>query len=317
MSKEFDYATAWKELAVPAMKALDSFQRTAIQSLVPQLVELHQGKDLNIPISDLMRKDLQPLSDKQIAEISQVCHDYTHWKPSKTVGVQWISADFCGWKIANVCDQILKLRFDDLRNLLIIEGKFRATYSDINNWIWNEWGLATEANFEFYKNCGLSFSLNKIEESYEILKRTCPDKMWDTNSYNVWEKGSKEAAFQSIFPKNDFVYFEEFMTINHKPHPYVIGNMHLEHSDGILNEASIKRAEQKGAHCYYKESQFDRSFCNLDYSEHTSEQAIKLKLKQNTTFKDIQPILLQMKPYLEENKYSGFAFNVNGFTLEN
>jgi hypothetical protein len=82
------------------------------------------------------------------------------------------------WKVANVCDQVLRLRLAQLpHNILIHEGVFRVTFSNRDCWLWDEFGLATEKNLEIFKSCGLSFRKKTIEESAKKLVKLCGD-LW-------------------------------------------------------------------------------------------------------------------------------------------
>lgn len=88
--------------------------------------------------------------------------------------------------------------------------------------------------------------------------------------------------------------------VNHKPHPYMIGQGHIRNN--ILNEDEIRRLEKAGlAHCY-------QTGCRVPYDEHTNDRAIFLGMVRTLTNKEAYDALYQCMQILESEKIAGFVF---------
>lgn len=170
---EFNYKKAYCVLAVPAYMNLNALQLNAHTSLIPLVDRLNQGRDLNIPVSPEMRNILTPLMCKEIAELSRACYFVGHWHPTLLP----VIFPGTGWKITNVCDQILRERLKTPHNVLIHDGKFRVTFSSPDCWLWEEFGLATERNLEIFNTCNLPLGSMTLHDSAEKLKTLCGD-LW-------------------------------------------------------------------------------------------------------------------------------------------
>lgn len=170
---DFNYKKAYCVLAVPAYMNLNALQLNAHTSLIPLVDHLNQGRDLNIPLSLEIRDILNPLTCKEIAELSQACYFVGHWRPTL------LRAIFpgTGWKITNICDQILRERLRAPNNVLIHDGRFRVTFSSPDCWLWEEFGLATERNLEIFNTYNLPFGSMTLHDSAEKLKTLCGD-LW-------------------------------------------------------------------------------------------------------------------------------------------
>jgi hypothetical protein len=175
---DFNYEKAYCVQALPAFNALNERQRKTHRSLCLLVKDLSQGRDLNIPISGNMEDiiDQARLSCKELAEISQASYFVGHWHPG-LLEIPFDNKAGESWKVANVCDQILRRRLQTPHNIQIHEGKFRVTFSNKNCWIWDEFALATEANLETFKNCKLSFGELTLEASAQKIAAVIND-LW-------------------------------------------------------------------------------------------------------------------------------------------
>ena len=182
---DFDYEKAYCTLALPAFQALTPKQVKAFNTLLPMVKDLSQDRNLNIPMSAEMTKVLNPLSCGELAEMARASYFVGHWYPS-LLPKPFDNTSGESWKVSNVIDQVLRARLTPPHNIYILEGTFRVTYSDENNWIWEEFGLATEKNLEAFKTCGYRFGLDSIEKSADKLKVICGD-LWDYD--NMPENG--------------------------------------------------------------------------------------------------------------------------------
>jgi len=175
--REFNYEKAYFTQALTSYRKLSEKQADVIGKLLPLVKDLSQQKDLSIPVSDEMKNILADLTCQEIAEISRTIYFIGHWKPG-FVKPLFTNSSGESWKVANVCDQILRARFSPLpHNIQIHEGKFRVTFSNPDCWLWDEFGLATEKNLEIFKTCGLGFGENSIENSAKVLIIQCGD-LW-------------------------------------------------------------------------------------------------------------------------------------------
>ena len=166
----FDYEKAYCVLALPAFKAFNPEQVKAFNTLLPMVKDLGQKIDLNIPVYEGMVEALNPLSCQELAEMARASYFVGHWYPS-LLPRPFDNTSGESWKIANVIDQVLSTRLSPLPyNTQIHDGKLRVTYSDPYNWLWQEFGLATEENLNRFKTCKLSFDLYNIEKSADKLK---------------------------------------------------------------------------------------------------------------------------------------------------
>lgn len=174
---DFNYQKAYCTIAYPAFQKLNHKQRNAHSKLIPLVGELSQGKDLNIPMSKAMTGILDGLSCLEIAGLSRASYFVGHWYPGK-VEKPFDNLRGESWKIANVCDQILRKRLDPPQKIQIHEGKLRVTFSSHHTWTFHEFGLATEKNMEIFKTCGLIFDeYSKFNESAQELEKMCGD-LW-------------------------------------------------------------------------------------------------------------------------------------------
>jgi len=101
------------------------------------------------------------------------------------------------------------------------------------------------------------------------------------------------------------------------PHPYCIGTKLVAHASdnfsGMLGDAAIKSAEEKGIFCETCEAikRKDSSFKILSYDEH--KQALVVSCKKDIKLDDVDKkeaheYLLKCKPIAEKNGYVGFVF---------
>ena len=114
--------------------------------------------------------------------------------------------------------------------------------------------------------------------------------------------------------KNDKEKFKDYPSNNRfrikdsigVPHLYCITSELVcyaaENHNGILDEKSIKDAENSGLRCGMKE-------CHLKYEEH--EQVLLVEINDNRELKDVpglQKYLQSCKALAERDKFAGFAF---------
>jgi len=173
----YNYQKAYYTQVLPAFEAMNEEQHKALSDLLPLVGELHQEqKTLNITISPEIGDILEKLSTPEIATLSRASYFVGHYQPS-LIKAPFDNKKGKSWKIANVCDQILRERLNTPNNILIHQGMLRVTFSNRNCWLWDEFGLATEKNLETFKKSKLQFGEDTIENSAQILKDTIGD-MW-------------------------------------------------------------------------------------------------------------------------------------------
>lgn len=88
----------------------------------------------------------------------------------------------------------------------------------------------------------------------------------------------KKKYEEKYFENNPLMRLHEIADINHKPHPFMIGPMHVahaaDHHSGILGEETLKAIP-----CAHKG-------CDLSYKDHTYDRVLVLQLKK--TIKDTE-----------------------------
>lgn len=209
--KNFDYEKAYFVQALPAFNNLNAKQKEAHALLLPLVADLTQQKNLNIPLTEAMKAIFAPLSCQEIAEISRASYFIGHWKPGFVAPI-FENKSGQSWKIANVCDQVLRQRFGTWpqfpHNVLIHEGVFRVTFSNKDCWLWEEFGLATEKNLDIFKNCGLPFGADTLDASAQRLIELCGDLWGDVDAmpsnaqYNAFLLIKKEKAMEALKAKH-------------------------------------------------------------------------------------------------------------------
>jgi hypothetical protein len=123
----------------------------------------------------------------------------------------------------------------------------------------------------------------------------------------------------------------DITSVNFKPHPYCITPRHVEiaadYHSGMLNEAAIRDAEQRGVKCGMYVNQYNPKQCssnpherwprcNLSRKEHTSDRVCFLDLLRDMTNKEAQEELKKIVGLCDENKIDGFAFVESGFKFK-
>jgi len=172
----FNYQKAYCVQAVPAFNALPAHVKQARAKMLPLVADLAQGKGLAIPLSDEMRAILEPLTNKELAELARASYFVGHWHPSLLPQL-YATGKGESWKVSNCIDQVLRARIETPHNIQIHEGKFRATFSNKYCWLWDEFGLATEENLEVFKTCGLPFGESTLNKSAKKLAAIIGD-LW-------------------------------------------------------------------------------------------------------------------------------------------
>lgn len=178
----FDYEKAYCVFAVPSFENLPHNVKNAHANLIPLVEDLVQDwkKDLLIPMNEKIRDQLDPLTTEQISELSRASYFIGHWKPS-ILPAMFDNEKGVSWKISSCCDQILRERLIPLsKNLEIHEGKFRATLSKIDCWMFEEFGLATEKNLQIFKKYTESVSHNEVFSFAKRIKSLAKqiDDLW-------------------------------------------------------------------------------------------------------------------------------------------
>lgn len=316
--REFNYKRAYREQALPAFKNLNGKQHEAHALLIPLIKDLQQGKDLNIPLTPDMINILNPLSCQEIAELSRCSYFVGHWHPAKEEK-PFDNSKGESWKVANVCDQVLRTRFiaysnNDSplqplqlpHNIQIHEGKFRVTYSNRNCWIWEEFGLATEKNLEIFKTCALSFREDTLEKHAKTLKALCNDLWSDCYDHKEGTEYDNEEIPELLKREIPELVSEVLSCqyINHQPHPFMITNKHIQNSKGMY-------LDPDSAPCGFKAGIYDHC-CQLSYAKHKSDRVIFIRPvgELNNENKQLHSDLLMCKNVLESLgiKIDGFAF---------
>ena len=103
----------------------------------------------------------------------------------------------------------------------------------------------------------------------------------------------------------DFIQVLEIMSVNHKPHRYVLGAQHIVYANDrhsmYISEEVIRAGEKAGAiHCMHPD-------CRLPYDDHTSETGLFISLTRNVTEEEaaaLKPMML----FVESQNLRGVCF---------
>jgi hypothetical protein len=102
-----------------------------------------------------------------------------------------------------------------------------------------------------------------------------------------------------------FAVQEKILTVNHKPHVFVVGPKHFEHASkyhsGTLGNATLDVVP-----CAHPR-------CGLLYAKHTYESALVVLVPEEykadlNTVPGLRDWLITLKPQLEEEKLAGVTF---------
>lgn len=178
----FNYQKAYFTQALPAFENLPQDVKLAHFNLCLLVMELHQNRALEIPMTQAIVDIIEALAIKQIAEMSRASYFVGHWSPSSTL-VPFKNTYGESWKVANCCDQILRKKLAPLpHNIQVHEGKFRVTFSNRDCWLWEEFSLATEENLEIFRNCKLPFGWTSLYKSADVLRQQIGDLWSDVDN---------------------------------------------------------------------------------------------------------------------------------------
>jgi len=117
----------------------------------------------------------------------------------------------------------------------------------------------------------------------------------------------KIAAYQALV-EDEFTVLR-ITTVNHKPHPFMIGPRHVvyasKHCGGMLDEHALRQHP-----CVMPVSQRPRRLCGLPYDEHHYDKVGFLKLRQDLRPSQVRRALLRLA---EKNIACGDR--IDGFTF--
>jgi hypothetical protein len=100
----------------------------------------------------------------------------------------------------------------------------------------------------------------------------------------------------------------EFTSVNHRPHPFMIGTRHVtiasDKFGGMLGIEAIEYAEKLGVYCA-------TPGCLLSYSQHTCDKVLAINIKGKPDLNSVPGLreyLFSIKETLEQNKIDGVVF---------
>ena len=196
----FNYEKAWFCHCVKEWKALPKTTKAVHSLIAEQVQDLGQGRDLNIPLNSVIIVLTTPFPTIELAQLSRLSYFAGHWQPRNTEAI-FNSKIGESWKIANVLDQILRKRLPLGHRLQIHQGVLRVTFSNRNNWFWEEFGLATQENIDQFNTCGLPFGRDTLDESAQQLKTKIGD-LWgdpeDSPVYTAFLEDKKALVIEDL-----------------------------------------------------------------------------------------------------------------------
>jgi hypothetical protein len=334
MAREFNFQKAWEEIAKPNYDQLPQVFKDAYQLVATKYRDLRQNPDLDVDLPDDVRELVSGQTTLQIAIAAHTIYFWGHWghctkatvhypgvAPKEIEADMWLESaikdyiklmneygepsgeirterhhngptDGTGayWKVAKMLDRILRERLKNVdHSASIREGVIRLS-DERKFWATEEW-----------RSCPLSCqgaNWGKVGERYNLHKAGTP-----------WELADLPERYQALVV-DDFEIVQG-MTVNHKPHPFVIGPQHFPKGGGLF----LGENEMRQAPCAYRERGGYR--CDLMYDQHTSDRALLLKAKRNLTNKEAAATLFKLKEAIAANgdKIDGFAFVKSEFTI--
>ena len=109
----------------------------------------------------------------------------------------------------------------------------------------------------------------------------------------------KDKYEEKHFKDSDLFKLHDIVTVNHQPHPYMIGPNHVKHAadkcGGMLGEETMREVP-----CAVPG-------CGLSYEDHTSETVLFVQLKRNMTPDEAQSFLGKLENNLKSDKIDGIA----------
>jgi hypothetical protein len=283
----FNYEKAYFVQALPAFLGLPAKSFKAHSLLLPMVKDLNQKRDLNIPLIDEMLSILNDLTCQELAELSRASYFVGQWKPSHTLEV-FENKSGESWKIANVCDQVLRLRFKPYfglpRNIQIHEGVFRVTFSNKNCWFSGGFGLAIEKNLEIFKTCGLQFGEDTLEESTKQLAGMCGDLWPDVDT----------------MPNNPA--YEAFLIVKAKAYKLELKKRYADKLASIEKDIENSKIEL-AAFTWLIDNGIDEQYIeNCIYYDHAGRFTFGWRKKLSNKEKDELSVLLLNFPYTYDLK---------------
>lgn len=122
------------------------------------------------------------------------------------------------------------------------------------------------------------------------------------------------AELKKTLPADATFKVVRMTSVNHKPHPYMIGPRHVSHASnhfgGILGDAAIEDAERNGIGCANRDH---HGTCGLTRAEHTSERVVVVAVPNDrdedlNKIPGLGPWLQSIKPLIEANGVAGWVF---------
>lgn len=111
---------------------------------------------------------------------------------------------------------------------------------------------------------------------------------------------SKEEIISTITPMlGDGFIVKSIISVNHKPHPYMIGPKHIQNNS--LDGDEIRRLEKTGVHCY-------QPGCTTSYDQHTYETGLFLSLTRNIPNGEAATTLKPVLEFIEAQGLCGICF---------
>lgn len=110
----------------------------------------------------------------------------------------------------------------------------------------------------------------------------------------------KAKKIKEALKEQDVFCVKSVENINFKPHPYMIGPIHIsyasDHYGGMLGDETLKAVR-----CAHPN-------CNIPYEQHTSDNVCFLQLLRNATNEEANVILKSLVETIGQSLVDGFAF---------
>lgn len=288
---DFDYKTAWQELAAPAFDSLPQSTLDLLALVNQEAADLHQQQDLTMPWpNDAFKAAFDAADAAELAYAARVIYFHGHWHPGKS---PYKKGEY--WKLMHYADQSLNARLGlpvvdrDHKfgvNFKVIEGLIRAQFNHKNGWMNEDLGLATEENLKSCRPDVITSTIDNFEKRCKQARKKLAAKdpliaPWLDKERFMIDKSPDGVLLKELraVPAPPQWCVKEVTSANHRlalhlpqsgndrgrpwgKHPFCIGQKHMENNSGSI------MLDPRCAPC---------DICGYDFDKHISDKIALLE----------------------------------------
>lgn len=192
---EFDYITAWEELANPAVVALDKSFFELYEHVCREAAELSQDAncDMSWPTESDLRSKFEKFAEVDSCALGLAACALYYWGHWSSEGHSDVGNGGT-WKFANYADQVLRAHLGVNRDVqsglgfTVHEGKLRVGLSWLGGWTWEELGAPSQLCLDIAKMC-----FENPPPFYRGRSSRAAPSAFDDYVHTLWPKSAKVA----------------------------------------------------------------------------------------------------------------------------